>query len=53
MAELEDSRQADTIEITEEMIAAGVTRLIDLLEAEVGQSYLVEEVYRAMRALGS
>ena len=52
MTELGESGQAD-IQITEEMIEAGVTRLIDLQEAEVGQSYLVEEVYRAMRALRS
>lgn len=42
---------ANEIEITREMIEAGVAALLDLQESEVGQSYLVEWVYRAMRAL--
>lgn len=46
-----DSRQAgarEEVEITREMVEAGVTRLSDLLEAGTGSAYVVEEVFQAM-----
>jgi hypothetical protein len=42
-------RQADAeIEVTLQMIEAGVDRLCDLLEAGTGSAYVVSEVFQAM-----
>ena len=52
---LSDSGQAGDlatqVKVTPKMIEVGVAALLDLQESEVGQSYLVERVYRAMRVL--
>jgi hypothetical protein len=41
------------VEVTPEMVEAGVSRLQELLEARVGLSYLVAEVFSVMLQLSS
>lgn len=46
---MDESTALDADAVTPEMIEAGANRLADLLEAEVGLSYVAEGIWLAMR----
>ena len=51
MAESIETQRTQEVSVSSEMVDAGLARLFELSEAGVAQSYLVSEVYRAMREL--